>query len=87
MVMRQWTTSVFEIDAEGPVPAGIDGEAVQLEPPLRLRARPRALRVRGAPGHPGASPSALEPEKPWQVVLELVRFALYGGPTDLQQLP
>ena len=85
--MRQWTAPAFEIDAEGPVPAGIDGEAVQLEPPLRFKIRPRALRVRVAPGHPGASPSALEPDKPRQVVQALVRFALHGGPTDLQQLP
>ena len=87
LAMRQWTTPAFEIDAEGPVPAGIDGEAVQLEPPLRFKIRPRALRVRVAPGHPGASPSALEPDKPRQVVQALVRFALHGGPTNLQQLP
>ena len=87
LAMRQWTAPAFEIDAEGPVPAGIDGEAVQLEPPLRFKIRPRALRVRVAPGHPGASPSALEPDKPRQVVQALVRFALHGGPTDLQQLP
>lgn len=86
LAMRQWTTPMFEIDAEGPVPAGIDGEAVQLEPPLRFRIRPRALRVRVAPGHPGASPSALEPDKPRQVFQALVRFALHGAPTDLEQL-
>ena len=87
LAMRQWTTPEFEIDAEGSVPAGIDGEAVQLEPPLRFKIRPKALRVRVAPSHPGASPSALEPEKPWQAVQALARFALHGGPSDLQQLP
>ena len=87
LAMRQWTTPEFEIDAEGPVPAGIDGEAVQLEPPLRFRTRPRALRVRVAPGHPGASPSALEPDKPWQAIQSLARFALHGAPTELEQLP
>ena len=87
LAMRQWTTPEFEIDSTGLVPAGIDGEAVQLEPPLRFTTRPRALRVRVAPSHPGASPSALEPAKPWQAVQSLVRFALHGGPTDLQQLP
>jgi diacylglycerol kinase family enzyme len=86
LAMRQWTTPEFEIDAEGRVPAGIDGEAVQLEPPLRFTIRPRALRVRVAPSHPGASPSALEPDKAWEVVRSLVRFALRGGPTDLEQL-
>jgi diacylglycerol kinase family enzyme len=86
LAMRQWTTPEFEIDAGGRVPAGIDGEAVQLEPPLRFTIRPRALRVRVAPSHPGASPSALEPDKPWQVVQALIGFALHGGPTDLEQL-
>jgi diacylglycerol kinase family enzyme len=86
LTTRQWTAPEFELDAEGPVPAGIDGEAVLLQPPLRFRTRPLALRVRVAPGHPGASPSALEPDKPWQAVQSLVRFALHGGPSDLQQL-
>lgn len=85
LAMRQWTTHEFEIDAEGPVPAGIDGEAMQLESPLRFRIRPGALRVRVAPSHPGASPSALEPDKAWQVIEALARFALHGGPTDLAQ--
>ena len=44
------------------MPAGIDGEAVKLEPPLRFRIRPGVLRVRIARRHPGASPSAMLPE-------------------------
>ena len=40
---------------------GIDGEAVKLTPPVTFRMRPSALRVRIAPAHPGASPSAAEP--------------------------
>ena len=84
--MRQWTTAAFEIDATGAVPAGIDGEAIQLEPPLRFRIRSRALRVRVAPSHPGASPSALEPDTPWQVVRALVRFVLHGAATGGEQL-
>ena len=86
LAMRAWTAPTFEVDATGLVPAGIDGEAVQLDPPLRFTIRPRALRVRVAPSHPGASPSALEPDKPWQVVQALVRFALHGAPTDSEQL-
>ncbi len=42
--------------------AGIDGEAVVLEPPLRFKILPGVLRVRIARGHPGASPSARMPE-------------------------
>jgi len=38
------------------VPAGVDGEAVDLSPPLRFAIRPVALWVRTSPRHPGASP-------------------------------
>jgi diacylglycerol kinase family enzyme/HAMP domain-containing protein len=82
LTVRQWTTPEFEIAAEGPVAAGIDGEATVLEPPLRFRIRPKALRVRVAPSHPGASPSALEPDKPWQVIPTLAGFAVNRGPAD-----
>ena len=84
--MRQWATPQFQIEADGPVPAGIDGEAVVLEPPLRFTIRPRALRVRIAPSHPGASPSALEPDKTWQLIETLAQFALNGGPRQLESV-
>jgi hypothetical protein len=50
--MEQWTASTMEMQAESRVPAGIDGEAIHLDPPLQFRVRPGALRVRIAPGHP-----------------------------------
>lgn len=78
LTMQQWIAPSFEIDARGRVPAGIDGEAVELEPPLRFEIRSRALRVRIAPGHPGASPSMLEPDHPWQVITALASLALSG---------
>ena len=59
---RDWSEATFEVDADRPVPAGIDGEATVLEPPLRFRIRSGALRVRVARRHPGASPSARIPE-------------------------
>jgi diacylglycerol kinase family enzyme len=43
---RAWTASRLDIAALGPVHAGIDGEAVDLIPPLRFAIRPGALRVR-----------------------------------------
>jgi diacylglycerol kinase family enzyme len=65
---RAWTTAALEIAASGPVHAGLDGEAVTLEPPLRVVIRPRALRVRICSRHPGASPAAqlgsLDPRRP-----------------------
>ena len=81
--MRQWTAPAFEIESRAAVAAGIDGEATRLEPPLRFRIRPETLRVRVAPNHPGASPSALEPDKPWQIIPALVNVALHGHPSQL----
>ncbi|HYZ27664.1 MAG TPA: diacylglycerol kinase family protein, partial [Thermoleophilaceae bacterium] len=52
----QWSAPTFEVRADEPVALGVDGEAIRLEPPLEFRSRPRALRVRIAPRHPGASP-------------------------------
>jgi diacylglycerol kinase family enzyme len=60
--VREWSAPTFEVRADRPVPAGIDGEAVRLEPPLRFAIRSGVLRVRIAPGHPGTSPSASLPE-------------------------
>jgi diacylglycerol kinase family enzyme len=56
-----WATEAFELDADGPVPAGIDGESVRLDPPVHFRMRPGALRVWLAPSAPGAKPRAPEP--------------------------
>jgi diacylglycerol kinase family enzyme len=77
--MQQWTAPTFEIDADGRVAAGIDGESMQLSAPLRFRIRPRALRAIIAPHHPGASPSALEPDSPWGMVQALVANVLHGA--------
>jgi hypothetical protein len=57
---------------------GIDGEAVRLESPLQFRTRPRALGVRIAPQHLGASPSATLPEVLWDTVRTIVGPAVYG---------
>lgn len=80
---REWSTPEFEVDADGPIAAGIDGEAVTLDPPLRFRIRPRVLRVRIARGHPAASPSAAMPEDPWDGVRALARIAAGRPPRAL----
>ena len=59
---REWSAPEFEVRAEGPIAAGIDGEALVLEAPLRFRILAGVLRVRIAADHPGASPSAAMPE-------------------------
>ena len=76
---QEWSTPAFEVDADGPIAAGIDGEAVTLEAPLRFRIRPAALGVRIAAAHPGASPSAAMPEGAWETFRALARIAVRGG--------
>jgi hypothetical protein len=85
--MQQWTPPAFEMRADHRVPAGIDGEAVHLEPPLRFRTRSGALRVRIAPGHPGASPSALGPDKPWGLLQALALVVFRGAPSQQPPTP
>jgi hypothetical protein len=72
---REWSAANFEVDADHPVPAGIDGEAATLDPPLRFQIRPGVLQVRVARRHPGASPSAMLPESVGQSALALARIA------------
>src|SRR5213079_2960775 len=82
---REWSTPEFQVDADGPVAAGIDGEAVRLDPPLRFRIRPGVLRVRIARAHPGASPSAAIPEDFWDGVCALVSIAAGHAPLESRQ--
>jgi Diacylglycerol kinase catalytic domain len=72
---QQWAAPAFEVDSERPIAAGIDGEAVILDPPLRFRILPGVLRVRVARAHPGASPSAELPEGLADVLPALMRIA------------
>jgi diacylglycerol kinase family enzyme len=76
--MQQWTTSAFEIAGSGAVPAGVDGEALEFDPPVRFAIRPQALRVRIAPQHPGASPSAAMPDRPHRMLGALAGLAFRG---------
>jgi diacylglycerol kinase family enzyme len=73
--LRQWSARSFEIDSDEPVPAGIDGEALVLDAPLRFRIRPGVLWVHIARKHPGASPSATAPEGIRAGIVELARLA------------
>jgi diacylglycerol kinase family enzyme len=58
---RAWSAASLEVDAPSTVHAGIDGEAVELSPPLAFTILPGELRVRIAAHHPGVSPSGLLP--------------------------
>ena len=57
----EWTAAEFEVESVREIAAGIDGEAVVLEPPLRFRVAPSALRIRLPPSAAGLSPAALHP--------------------------
>jgi diacylglycerol kinase family enzyme len=72
---REWTARTFDVEAGHPVHVGIDGEAATLEPPLHFEIHRRVLRVRIAPKHPGASPSALLPDSFSGTVMTLLRIA------------
>jgi len=56
--VRTWAVTEFEVDADGALDLGIDGEAVRMAPPLRFTIHPRALRVRVPRHAPGLSPAA-----------------------------
>jgi diacylglycerol kinase family enzyme len=58
---RAWSAPRLEVSAPAPVHAGIDGEAVDLSPPLQFTIQPGALRVRIPSRRPGISPSARFP--------------------------
>ena len=74
-LMQQWSGPSIEVDGGAQLPAGIDGEAALLDSPVRFVSRPRALRVRIAPHHPGRSPSAGLPENGLIGLRTLARIA------------
>jgi diacylglycerol kinase family enzyme len=51
---RTWTAKQLEVIATAPVHAGVDGEAIDLNPPLWFDIRPAALRVRISRSHQSA---------------------------------
>ncbi|HEX4189173.1 MAG TPA: diacylglycerol kinase family protein [Solirubrobacteraceae bacterium] len=55
--LLSWSASEFEVESNGPVEVGLDGEALLLEPPLRFSSVPGALRVR-LPRGVGLAPAA-----------------------------
>ena len=76
-----------DVEADQPLPAGVDGETVVLEPPLHFHIRPGVLQVRVARRHPGASPSAMVPEGMIAGVAELARIALGRDETPAGSTP
>jgi diacylglycerol kinase family enzyme len=79
----EWTDASFEVRSAGPVEIGIDGEALLLDPPIRFRIVPRALRVRIPLGAPGYSPAAAVPTPGWSTVTALLQIAT-GRPVVIE---
>jgi diacylglycerol kinase family enzyme len=75
-VTLRWQCPSFTVEADGPLAAGIDGEAVTLASPVRFTSRPGVLAVRIATRHPGASPATEVPPGLGGTVAALVRIAL-----------
>jgi hypothetical protein len=71
----EWADGSFELRSGRPVEIGIDGEALVLDPPIRFRTLPGALRVRIPLGAPGYSPAAAAPTKGWATVTALLQAA------------
>jgi diacylglycerol kinase family enzyme len=71
----EWADASFQLESGQPVEIGIDGEALVLDPPIRFRTLPGALRVRIPLTAPGYSPAAAAPTKGWATVTALLRAA------------
>ncbi len=64
----EWSAFSFEVDFDGPVAVGIDGEALGLDLPLRVGSRPAVLGVWIALQHLGAASSAAMPAGPGDAI-------------------
>jgi diacylglycerol kinase family enzyme len=78
----EWADASFELESGRPVEIGIDGEAMVLDPPIRFRTLPGALRVRIPLGAPGYSPAAAAPTPGWAGITALLQ-AVAGRPVAI----
>jgi diacylglycerol kinase family enzyme len=78
----EWADASFQLESGQPVEIGIDGEAMVLDPPIRFRTLPGALRVRIPLGAPGYSPAAAAPTPGWAGITALLR-AVAGRPVAI----
>ena len=79
----EWTDTSFQVRSDQPVEVGVDGEAVLLDPPIRFRILPGALRVRIPPHAPGYSPAAAVPTPGWATLTALWQTAT-GRPVTIE---
>ena len=67
----EWSAPTLVVDSGSEVAAGIDGESVLLEPPLRFEIVPQALTILLPPSAVGVSPAGLTPGLSLAAVREL----------------
>jgi diacylglycerol kinase family enzyme len=79
----EWTDTSFEVRSGQRVEIGIDGEAMLLDPPIRFRIVPGALRVRIPLHAPGYSPAAAVPTSGWSTITALLQTAA-GRPVTIE---
>ena len=80
----EWSDTSFEVRSGQPVEVGVDGEAILLDPPIRFRIVPVALRVRIPSQAPGYSPAAAVPTPGWATLTALWQTAT-GRPVTIEQ--
>ena len=80
----EWVAPTFTVESGAPIEAGIDGEAMLLDPPLEFRALPGALRIRLPTSAPGYSPAALKSPSIWWTLSALARAAI-GHTTPIDE--
>ena len=76
---EEWTTPSFTVRSDSPVEAGVDGEALLLDPPLEFRCHPGALRIRVPTASWGSSPAAMKDHSLGWTVRALVGLAAGRG--------
>ena len=80
----EFASPSFTVESDRPLEAGVDGEAMLLDPPLEFRCLPAALRVRIPTHAPGHSPAALAAPSRWWTLLALFR-TVAGRPTPIDE--
>ncbi len=59
----EWQSTRFEVRSGAPVAAGVDGEALRLDPPLVFEIQPAAVRIRIPTHAPGRSPARIRADR------------------------
>jgi diacylglycerol kinase family enzyme len=78
-----WIAPTFEVSSSGPIDVGLDGEAIQMDPPLRFSIRPAQVRVRLPRNAIGFSPAALSPG--WRESLGELWGVVRGRPSSFER--